>query len=106
VRGRPRHPHRLTGRVPAGELDRPRRFGADDGGGERTLAPLLRADQLPAADVDPRALFVERVEVTEEPQLFVGQPERLAAVLAVRDDAEGLNPRRDLVAEGRKLAGI
>jgi hypothetical protein len=114
-RRRPRAADRLAVSVPAVEHDRPLRLGADVGGGEGTLAPLLRLDQLATPEVDEGGAGLvrvrpgvrdEAVEPQQVPQHLVGEQVRLATVVAVGDGARRLDELGHLIAQRRELARL
>ena len=112
TRSRPRLPDRTPLSVPAGEHRRADRLGADDRRRQRTLAPLLRADQ-DRTTVEERGrelpvtrLRIQPVVMFEERPHLLGQQERLAAVLSVRDHAVRFDPLSDLDAQGRNLVRL
>ena len=110
--GRPgRAAYRLAGCVPPIEAAGAEGFSEADGGGERRLAPLLRADEL-AALVDERRGGLEvlndcgRVEAVEADQIrphLVGEAVWLPLQHPVRDYAVRFDPLTDVIAQRREF---
>src|SRR5205085_10700106 len=104
VRRRPRPADRVALRVPPIEHDRACRLSARPRRRQRPLAPLLASHELRTAGIEPLALRCQPIVEQQEPKLLVGQQERLAAKVAVRHNAQLLNPLSDDIAERRELA--